>query len=129
MRLHIGAPSNSRQFHAVGLQAQALQSVPLQLLRFKHGGPRESLPLPSHVSSVLSVVYTTKNRIRIAGTIVFTVLGGDRYQLGIELAGHVCNWPVADTGSLRVAVLPFKYADDKERIRSALRMVGLNYPI
>jgi hypothetical protein len=45
--------------------------------------------------SVLSVVYTTKNRLRIAGTIVFAVGipsgGGDRYQLGIELAGHVCN--------------------------------------
>jgi len=54
--------SNSRQLHAVGLQAQALQSVHLQLLRFEHGGPRESLPWPSHVLSVLSVVYTTKNR-------------------------------------------------------------------
>jgi hypothetical protein len=48
--------------HAVSLQAQALQIVILQLLRFEHGGPRESLPLPSHVLSVLSVVYTTKNR-------------------------------------------------------------------
>jgi hypothetical protein len=54
--------SNSRQLHAVGLQAQALQSVLLQLLRCEHGGPRESLPLPSHVLNVLSVVYTTKNR-------------------------------------------------------------------
>jgi hypothetical protein len=49
--------------------------------------------------SVLSVVYTTKNRVRIAGTIVFAVGipsgDGDRYQLGIELAGHVCNWPVS----------------------------------
>ena len=62
MRLHIGAASNSCQFNAVGLQAQALQSVPLQLLRFKHGGSRESLRLQSHVLSVLSVVYTTKNR-------------------------------------------------------------------
>jgi hypothetical protein len=62
MRLPVGATSNSRQFHAVGLQAQALQSVPLQQLRSKHGGPRGSLPLPSHVLSVLSVVYTTKNQ-------------------------------------------------------------------
>jgi hypothetical protein len=61
MRLHIEATSNSRQLHAVGLQAQAFQSVPLQLLRFEHGGPRESLPLLSHVLNVLSVVYTTKN--------------------------------------------------------------------
>src|ERR1700684_1240511 len=65
MRLHIGAKSSSRQSHAVGLQAQALQSVLLQLLRFEHGGPRERLPLPSHVLSVLSVVYTTKNRENI----------------------------------------------------------------
>jgi hypothetical protein len=55
MRLHIEATSNSRQLHAVCLQAQAFQSEPLQLLRFGHGEPCESL-------SVLSVVYTTKNR-------------------------------------------------------------------
>jgi hypothetical protein len=33
-----------------------------RLFRFEHGGPRESSPSPSHVSSVLSVVYATKNR-------------------------------------------------------------------
>jgi hypothetical protein len=65
MRLHIEATSNSRQLHAVGLQAQALQSVLLQLLRFEHGGPRESLPWSSHVMSVPSVVYTTKKRRNI----------------------------------------------------------------
>jgi hypothetical protein len=56
------AASNSRQFHAVGLQAQALQSVLSQLFRFEHSGPRESLPMASHVSRVLSVVSATKNR-------------------------------------------------------------------
>jgi hypothetical protein len=60
MRLHIVALSNSRQLHAIGLQAQALQSMLSQLSRFEHGGPRESLPLASHVSPVLSVVYATK---------------------------------------------------------------------
>ena len=50
------------------------------------------------------MVYTTQNRVRIAGTIVFAVGipsgdgdgDGGRYQVGIELAGHVCNWHLAD---------------------------------
>jgi hypothetical protein len=62
MRLHIVALSNSRQLHAIGLQAQALQSMLSQLFCCEHGGPHESLPLASHLSPVLSVVYATKNR-------------------------------------------------------------------
>jgi hypothetical protein len=44
MRLHIPAVSNARQFHTVGLQAQALQSMLSQLFRVEHGGPRKSSP-------------------------------------------------------------------------------------
>jgi hypothetical protein len=62
MRLQIAAVSGFRQLHTVGLQAQALQNMLSLLFQFEHGGPRESLPWPSHVLSVLSVVYTTKNR-------------------------------------------------------------------
>jgi hypothetical protein len=62
MRLQIAAVSGFRQLHTVGLQAQALQNMLSLLFQFEHGGPPESLPWPSHVLSVLSVVYTTKNR-------------------------------------------------------------------
>jgi hypothetical protein len=38
------------------------------VFRFEHGGPRESLPLASHVSLVLSVAYATKSGRNIAGS-------------------------------------------------------------
>ena len=44
------------------------------------------------------MVYTTNNRAKIAGTIVFVVgipSGGGDAQLGIELAGQVRKWPFA----------------------------------
>jgi len=62
MRLHIVAVSYSCQLHAVDLQAQALQSMLSPVFGFEHGGPRDSLPLASHVLPVLSVVCTTKNQ-------------------------------------------------------------------
>jgi hypothetical protein len=58
MRPQIAAGSGFRQLHAIGPQAQALQSM----FRFDHGEPRESLPSPLQVSVVVSVVYATHDR-------------------------------------------------------------------
>jgi hypothetical protein len=58
---------------------------------------------------VLSVVYTTNNRAKIAGTIVFVVgipSGGGDAQLGIELAGQVRKWPILLWKSVEVVCEP-----------------------